>query len=78
MTNHPNRSRTPFTVRYGNQVAKFSSNRDAMYFAESVSERVAYRKQLVEVLHKTGIVGQYQGGLTTREFELHHSLRDNG
>ena len=33
MTNHPNRSRASFTVRYGRDVAKFTSNRDAMRFA---------------------------------------------
>ena len=75
MTNHPNRSRTYFTVRYGNgHIAKFSCNRDAMHFAEAQSRG----GELVEVQHKTGLVGQYQNGRTTPEFELHHSLRDNG
>ena len=78
MTNHPNRSRTYFTVRYGREIAKFSSNRDAMHFAEAMSLLSAHSDCLIEVGHKTGIVGQYRNGNTTPEFELHHSLRDNG
>ena len=68
MTNHPNRSR----------VAKFTSNRDAMRFAEAKSAEPQFRDWLIEVGHKTGLVGQYQNGKTTPEFDLHHSLRDNG
>lgn len=75
MTNHPNRSRTFFTVRYGNEIAKFSNGRDAMYYAEAKS--VARHYDLIEVRHKTGIVGQYRGGFTTLEFAEHHRLRDN-
>lgn len=75
MTNHPNRSKTFFSVRYQGHIAKFSSNRDAMYFAEAKSVSTG---DLIEVRHKSGIVGQYSGGKTLPEFELHHSLRDNG
>lgn len=78
MTNHPNRKRTYFTVRYGNHIAKFSSNRDAMYFAEMKSRSSEFFGYLIEVGHKTGIVGQYQNGSTTSEFQLHHDCRDNG
>lgn len=75
MANHPNRNRTPFTVRYLNQIAKFSSNRDAMEFAERMSQRTGHT---IEVQHKTGLVGQYCNGVTTPEFAMHHECRDNG
>ena len=78
MTNHPSRSKTPFTVRYGRDTAKFSSNRDAMHFAQAKSLAPGFVDWLIEVQHKTGLVGQYRNGATTPEFELHHSLRDNG
>lgn len=78
MTSHPNRSRTFYTVRYGREIAKFSSNRDAMRFAEAKSAEPTFRNWLIEVGHKTGLVGQYRNGATMPEFELHHSLRDNG
>jgi hypothetical protein len=74
MTNHPNRTKTYFTVRYGKEIAKFSCNRDAMYFAEAKSQG----GKLVEVGHKTGLVGQYWNGKTTVEFQMHHDCRDNG
>lgn len=77
MANHPNRSRTHFTVRYGREIAKFSSNRDAMHFAEAKSREIPFRNHLIEVGHKTGLVGQYQNGRTTKEFEQHHECRDN-
>lgn len=73
---HRNRSKTHFTVRYGAHIAKFSSNRDAMYFAEAKSSIPGMGT--VEVGCKSGLVGQYDKGQTTPEFELHHSLRDNG
>ena len=75
MTNHPNRRKTFFTVRYGHHVAKFSSNKDAMYFAQAKSLETG---DLIEVNHKTGIVGQYSMGKTFPEFQLHHDCRDNG
>lgn len=75
MTNHPNRRRTYFTVRYGKDLAKFSSNMDAMEFAERMSLRTGH---LIEVQHKTGLVGQYKNGVTTPEFAAHHMLRSNG
>lgn len=78
MTNHPNRNRTTFTVRYGREIAKFSSNRDAMHFAEAKSADPMFRNWLIEVQHKTGLVGQYRNGATTREFIGHHECRDNG
>jgi hypothetical protein len=78
MTNHPNRSRTYFTVRYGHNIAKFSSNRDAMHFAEAQSQAPELRDCWIEVSHKTGLVGQYRNGQTTPEFQLHHDCRDNG
>lgn len=78
MTNHPNRSKTPFTVRYGRDVAKFSSNRDAMLFAETKSREPMFQGWLIEVGHKSGLVGQYQNGRTTEEFQAHHDCRDNG
>ena len=75
MANHPRRKRTFFTVRYQAQIAKFSSNRDAMEFAEHISRRIS---DLVQVEHKTALVGQYQHGCTTLEFAQHHELRANG
>ena len=75
MTNHPNRNRTFFTVRYGHHVAKFSSNKDAMYFCEAKSVECGL---LLCVEHKTGLVGQYSNGKTLPEFQLHHDCRDNG
>lgn len=78
MTNHPNRNRTTFTVRYGRDIAKFSSNRDAMHFAEARSREPQLHNWLIEVGHKTGLVGQYRNGLTTPEFQMHHECRDNG
>lgn len=78
MTNHPNRTKTLYVVRYGGEIAKFSSNSDAMRFAQSKSIAPAFSDWLIEVQHKTGIVGQYRNGATTPEFELHHNLRDNG
>ena len=78
MTNHPNRKKTFYTVRYGRELAKFSSNRDAMHFAQAKSLAAEYADWLIEVGHKSGLVGQYRNGATTPEFELHHSLRDNG
>ena len=76
MTNHPNRSKTYFTVRYGRELAKFSSNRDAMYFAEAKSSIPGIG--WVEVRAKSGLVGQYRDGKTTPEFQAHHDCRDNG
>lgn len=78
MVNHPNRSKTYFTVRYGRETAKFSNNRDAMQFAEAKSTDPAFRDWLIEVQHKTGLVGQYRNGATTPEFSMHHECRDNG
>lgn len=78
MANHPNRSRTFYTVRYGRDVAKFSSNRDAMRYAEAKSGEPQFRDWLIDVGHKTGLVGQYRNGRTTEEFQLHHDCRDNG
>lgn len=85
MTNHPNRKKTYFTVRYGNHIAKFSSNRDAMRFAEAVSASPDFydwqglgNGTLIEVSHKSGLVGQYRNGKTTPEFQIHHNCRDNG
>jgi hypothetical protein len=65
--NHPNRQRTPYTVRIGRDVAKFSNYLHAMDFAAANS----YGGRLTEVGHKTGIVGQYCNGKTTPEFALH-------
>lgn len=75
MTNHPNRKRPMFTVRYGCETAKFSSYRDAMYFAEAQS--FTHEGHLIEVGHKSGLVGQYRSGRTTDEFKQHHECRDN-
>jgi hypothetical protein len=78
MPNHPNRSRVHFTVRYGREIAKFSSNRDAMAFAAAKSAEPAFRGWLIEVGHKTGLVGQYRDGKTTAEFQAHHDCASNG
>jgi hypothetical protein len=73
MTNHPNRKRTYYTVRLGNDIAKFSNYLHAMSFAAANS----YGRRLVEVGHKMGIVGQYRDGKTTPEFAQHDkSYRD--
>lgn len=65
--NHPNRKRTPYVVRIGNDVAKFSNYLHAMDFACANS----LGGRLLEVGHSTGTVGQYRNGKTTPEFELH-------
>ncbi len=70
-------SRTHFTVKYGKHVAKFSSSRDAMHFAQAKSAEPRFLNWLIEVGHKTGLVGQYQNGMTTEEFRENHELRDN-
>lgn len=77
MTNHRNRNKTYFTVRYGRHIAKFSSNRDALRYAEAVSSTPEFHGWLIEVGHKTGLVGQYRNGSTTEEFRLHHDCREN-
>lgn len=76
MTNHPNRSqKTHFVVRYGNDKrARFSDYFDAMWFAEQVSMKAGW----AEVGHKTGLVGQYNNGVTTPEFAAHHATRTAG
>lgn len=58
-----------FTVAYLGEIAKFSSYKDAMLFAQAVSAS----NELIEVRHQTGLVGQYQGGNPTPEFAEHHS-----
>jgi hypothetical protein len=65
--NHPNRKQTPYSVRIGNDVAKFSNYLHAMDFAAAMS----YGARLTEVAHRTGIVGQYRNGKTTPEFAPH-------
>ena len=74
MTNHPNRSRTYYTVRLGREVAKFSNYKHAMNFACYYS---AMGSGVLEVGHKTGIVGQYRNGATTPEFQAHHDTLVN-
>ena len=69
MTNHPNRKRTFYVVRVGKDVAKFSNYLHAMDFAAANS----YGGALIEVQHKSGLVGQYRDGKTTPEFALHDS-----
>lgn len=67
MATHPNRTKCHYSVRIGRDVAKFTNYLHAMDFACANS----YGGRLVEVGHKTGIVGQYRDGKTTPEFELH-------
>lgn len=67
MTNHPNRNKTRFTVRVGDDLAKFSSWLHAMDFASAHS----YGGRLVEVGSKNGLVGQYRDGKPTEEFKMH-------
>jgi hypothetical protein len=76
MTNHPNRSRTPYMVQTSPAMsmgfsARFSSYPHAMAYAEFLSRLTGY----AEVMHKTGIVGQYEKGEPTEEFRDHHEAR---
>ena len=60
--------KTKFAVEYAGRVARFSDYPDAMYFARDCSAMV---HGLVEVSDKTGLIGQFFDGDTTREFEAH-------
>jgi len=58
-----------FVVPYLGEVAKFSSYKDAMLFAQAVSAS----DELIEVRHTAGIVGQYRAGKPTPRYAEHHS-----
>ncbi len=58
-----------FIVPYLGEIAKFSSYKDAMLFAQAVSAA----KEVIEVRHTAGVVGQYWGGRPTPRFEEHHA-----
>lgn len=58
-----------FTVPYFGEIAKFSSYKDAMLFAQAMSAA----KEVIEVRHAAGVVGQYWGGKPTPRFEQHHA-----
>lgn len=58
-----------FTVPYFGEIAKFSSYKDAMLFAQAVSAS----NELIEVRHTAGVVGQYRAGKPTPRFEDHHA-----
>lgn len=64
MTNHPNRSKTPYVVTGFDQVAKFSSLHRAFEYARMLSESGF----LIEVCDKTGIIGQFRCSKATPEF----------
>lgn len=57
-----------FTVPYHGEVARFSSFKDAMLFAQAMSAS----KDVIEVRHAAGVVGRYQAGEPTPEFAAHH------
>lgn len=63
--------RTRYSVSYHDKVARFSDHDDAMMFARAQSGPFGPRAAITEVHDKTGIVGQFFGGLPTREFQLH-------
>jgi len=62
--------RTKYTVSIGGEAAKFSVLRHALLFSMMISERMP--GWLIEVAAKDGLVGQYQDGKPTPEFEQHH------
>lgn len=68
--------RTYYSVNYGRHVAKFSDHHDAMAYARRLSEFTRSNGEplynLVEVVHASGVVGQYHKGETTPEFQGHH------
>lgn len=58
-----------FTVPYhGGEIAKFSSLKDALLFAQAVSAS----KETVEVRNPAGIVGEYQDGRPTFRYIQQH------
>ena len=65
--------RTHFMVNVRGEVAKFSGYKQAMLFADYMSRK----GDLVEVRDKSGIVGQYQNGVSTPEFRQHHATLEN-
>lgn len=59
-----------FSVAYLGEVAKFSSYRDAMTFAQAVSAA----DEVVKVEHRqTGVVGQYRAGKPLPGYLEHHA-----
>jgi hypothetical protein len=61
-------AKTKYAVSYSGKTARFSDYPDAMYFARDTSRD---RLGLIEVWASDGIVGQFDGGEPTREFESH-------
>jgi hypothetical protein len=64
--------RTKYVVRVHGETARFSSLVHAMQFARDHSASPRFPNWLVEVEGPGGLVGQYQNGKTTAEFQLHH------
>jgi hypothetical protein len=62
--------RAKFTVTVDREIAKFSSLRQAMLYAEMISRDPWVG--LVEVSDKDSLRGQYSGGQPTPEFKNHH------
>ena len=52
------------------ETARFSLLRHALLFAVMLSERMP--EHLIQVSSNDGLVGQYQGGKPTSEFEQHY------
>lgn len=63
--------RTRYIVQCRGEIARFSSYRHALLFAEMLSGRDC-PGQLVEVSAPDGLVGQYRDGRPTPEFKQHH------
>lgn len=62
--------RTKYTIRFQDESARFSNLRHALLFALMLSEQDS--GYLIEVHAKDGLVGQYNAGKPTPEFEQHH------
>jgi len=63
--------RTKYIVNCpSDHIARFSEYWHAMEFAQGISRR--FYGHLIEVAARDGLVGQYQDGQSTPEFEAHH------
>jgi hypothetical protein len=71
MTNHPRRKAAPFTVDAGGELyARTPGYVAAHDIAQHWSRRFpAHLVEVIDTRRNGGIVGQYQGGTTTPEFE---------
>jgi hypothetical protein len=54
----------------GEQVASFIDETVARIFAIHFTKKMT---RIVELTNKSGMIGQYQNGLSTAEFQLHHN-----